>query len=179
MTDIDPDGFVTGPHRVDTPHPDLVGALADLWGRVTVAGGAVGFSPTDPLEELRAAAERLVEDVRSKKAHLLTIGQQHVLAGIAVLRRRELPVRKHTGELALLAVDPVLQGRGWGTQLHDAVLVQAQALGLEKVDLVTRSGHGVERFFERLGWVERGRWPGAVRVGPEDVRDEVWLTRDV
>ncbi|MCI2416271.1 GNAT family N-acetyltransferase [Saccharopolyspora sp. K220] len=178
-SDIDPDGFVTGPHRVDTPHPDLVDALADLWGRVTVAGGAVGFSPTDPVDQLRAAAASLVEDIRVKKAHLITIGQQHVLVGLAVLRPRQLPVRKHTGELVWLAVDPVLQGKGWGKQLLDAVLVQAQAIGLEKLDLVTRSGHDLERFYEAHGWVERGRWPGAVRVAPGDDRDEIWFTRDV
>ncbi|WP_229679934.1 GNAT family N-acetyltransferase [Saccharopolyspora thermophila] len=177
--DIDPAGFVTGPHRVDTPHPDLAQALADLWGRVTVAGGAVGFSPTDPVDRLREAATALVEDVRHRRAHLITLGQQHVLVGMAALRARQLPVRQHTGELVWLAVDPQLQGKGWGKQLHDAVVAQAQALGLEKLDLVTRSGHGLERFYTNLGWVERGRWPGAVRVAPGDDRDEIWLTRDV
>ncbi|MER7082606.1 Acetyltransferase (GNAT) domain-containing protein [Saccharopolyspora kobensis] len=179
MTGIDPDGFVTGPHRVDAVHPDLAEALAGLWARVTAAGGAAGFSPTDSLDELRAAAAKLVEEVRGKQAHLITIGQQHVLVGIAVLRPRQLPVRTHTGELVWLAVDPALQGRGWGKQLHDAALVHAQAIGLEMLDLVTRSGHGLERFYAGLGWVERGRWPGAVRVAPGDDRDEIWFTRDV
>jgi hypothetical protein len=37
-TGIEADGFVTGAHRVDSTHPDLVDALADLRGWVTVAG---------------------------------------------------------------------------------------------------------------------------------------------
>ena len=150
-TDIDPEGFVTGPHRVDTPHPGLVDALADLWGRVTVAGGAVGYTATDSVDELRAGAEELVEDVRNRRVHLITIGQQHVLVGMAVVRPRRLPVRRHTGELAWLAVDPALQGKGWGKQLLDAAVVQAQALGLERLDLVTRSGQGLDRFYEANG----------------------------
>ena len=32
--------FVSGPLRVDQPHPELPQALTDLIGRVTVAGGA-------------------------------------------------------------------------------------------------------------------------------------------
>ncbi|MER6990862.1 GNAT family N-acetyltransferase [Saccharopolyspora hirsuta] len=179
MTGIDPAGFVTGPHRVDTVHPDLADALADLIGRVTVAGGAIGFSPADPVDELRAVADQVVEDVRNRAVHLITIGQQHELVGFAVLRPGKLPVRRHTGELEWLAVDPRLQGAGWGKQLHDAVLVQARALGLEKLELIARGGHGLERFYGALGWVERGRWPGAVRVAPGDDRDKIWFTRDV
>ncbi|MGW3468770.1 hypothetical protein ACWDKQ_09925 [Saccharopolyspora sp. NPDC000995] len=29
-TSVDADGVVTGPHRLETPHPDLVDALAGL-----------------------------------------------------------------------------------------------------------------------------------------------------
>ncbi|WP_223839438.1 GNAT family N-acetyltransferase [Saccharopolyspora pogona] len=78
----------------------------------------------------------------------------------------QLPVRRHTGELAWLAADPALQGKGWGKRLLAEVLIQARAIGLEKLDLVIRSGHDLERFYEGNGWVERGRWPGTVRVAP-------------
>jgi GNAT superfamily N-acetyltransferase len=176
---VSDDGFVTGPHRVDRPHPELTDALTELWGRVTVAGGAVGFSPTDPVEELRVVAGQVVEDVTNKRAYLITIGRSHVLVGAAVLKPGQRPVRHHTGELEWLMVDPELQGQGWGQQLHDAALAQAQALGLEKLSLVTRTGHGVERFYEANGWVERGRWPGAVRIAAGDERDEIWFTRDL
>ncbi|WP_433871770.1 N-acetyltransferase family protein [Saccharopolyspora sp. CA-218241] len=177
--DIDPEGFVSGPHRVDTPHPDLAEALADLWGRVTVAGGPIGFTPTSTVDELRAVATDLVEEVRARRIQLITIGQQHVLVGMAVLRPDPLPARRHTGELGWLAVDPQLQGKGWGGRLHDAVLVAAQAMGLEKLSAQARSGHDLEGFYTARDWVERGRWPGAVRVAEGDERDDIWFTRDV
>ncbi|PKW14861.1 hypothetical protein [Saccharopolyspora spinosa] len=70
---------------METPHPDLVDALAGLWGRFTAAGGAAGFSPTDPVDQLRAAAAALVEDARNETAYLITIDQQSVPVGLAVL----------------------------------------------------------------------------------------------
>lgn len=178
-TSIDPEGFVTGPHRVDTPHPGLVDALTDLWGRVTVAGGAVGFGPASSVDDVRAIAEELVNEVQQRRAHLMTIGQAHVLVGATVLVPGRLPVDQHTGELRWLLVDPALRGAGWGKQLHDAALIQAQAQGLAKLQARVRGEQGLERFFEGYDWVERGRWPGAVRVDPSDERDEVWFTRDV
>ncbi|CAM00724.1 acetyltransferase (GNAT) family protein [Saccharopolyspora erythraea NRRL 2338] len=173
------DVFVTGPHRVDTPHPDLVDGLADLWGRVTVAGGGVGFTPADPVEEVREAAASVVDDVAGRRAHLLTIGREHVLVGVAVLVPGRYPVRRHTGELSVLMVDPDLQGQGWGRKLHDAAVAHAQALGLEKLELVVRGGHDLERFYTGLGWTESGRWERSVRVADGDDRDRIWFTRDV
>ncbi len=178
-TAIDPDGFVTGPHRMDTPHPGLVDALTDLGGRVTVAGGAIGFSSASEVDEVRSAAESLVEEAQQRRASLLTIGQSHVLVGAAALVPGRLPVQAHTGQLTWLMVDPLLQGKGWGQQLLDAVLVQAQASGLTRLQVFVRAGRELERFFTGQGWVERGRWPGAFRISSEDERDGIWLTREV
>ncbi|GAA0614113.1 GNAT family N-acetyltransferase [Kutzneria viridogrisea] len=171
--------FVTGPHRVDQPHPELVDAMTGLWHRVTLAGGAGGFAPADPVEEIRTVATRVVKDVRARRSHLLTLGADHALAGFAVLTPGTRPVRRHTAELEWLMVEPELQGRGWGGQLLTAVELHARALGIEQLVLITRTGHGVERFYEKQGWTERGRWPGAVRMAPGDVRDQIWFTREV
>ncbi|GAA2776303.1 GNAT family N-acetyltransferase [Saccharopolyspora taberi] len=173
------DEFVTGPHRVDTPHPGLVHALADLWGQVTIAGGGVGFGPADPVEEVRAAASSVIDDVAARRAHLITIGRSHELVGAAVLVPGRYPVSRHTAELSLLMVHPDLWGRGWGRQLVEAAVSQARAIGVEKLELVARSGAGLEEFYTALGWVESGRWPGSVRVAEGDDRDRVWFTRDV
>ena len=37
-------------------------------------------------------------------------------------------------------------------------------------------GTGVDGFYRGLGYREYGRLPGAIRVGPDDDRDEVLLT---
>lgn len=173
------DGFISGPHRVDQVHPELVDALAALWARVTAAGGAVGFAPDDAVEDIRAAAELVVEHVRNRQAYLLTLGREHELVGVAVLVPGRRPIRRHTGELQWLMVDPDLQGQGWGRQLLDAIHAQAQALGLSTLVLHTRSGHGLEKFYGDAGWVERGRWPRAVRMSADEERDEIWMTRDL
>ncbi|MDR7300976.1 GNAT family N-acetyltransferase [Haloactinomyces albus] len=173
--------FISGPHRVDQPHPDMPQALADLLGRVTVAGGATGFTTTTELETITAVAQGIVDDLsqRPKRRHVLTAGQERALAGAVVLRPGELPVNRHRGEVEWLLVDPDLQDRGLGKQLLDAAAVHAQALGLTQLSLSTRSGQGLEDFYAAQGWVERGRWPAALRVGEDDSRDQIWFTRDL
>lgn len=170
--------FVTGPHRVDSVHPELTDGLAQLWGRAAVAGGAAGFGPNDPVESLHAAAAELVTEVTAKRTHLLTIGRSHVLVGATALRPHPLPLRAHTGELVLLLVDPDLRDQGWEQQLHDAALAQAQARGLARLEVFDREGSVLARLCAANGWTERGRWPGALREGSQDL-DGVWFTRDV
>ncbi|RCW45060.1 acetyltransferase (GNAT) family protein [Halopolyspora algeriensis] len=173
--------FISGPHRVDDPHPDLPQALADLLGRATVAGGATGFTATTELDTITAAARRIVDDLsqRPKPRHVLTAGQERTLAGAVVLRPGKLPVQRHRGEIEWLLVDPELQGQGLEQQLLDAAAVQARALGLTQLSLSTRSGQGLEDFYADRGWVERGRWPGSLHVSENDHRDQVWFTLDL
>jgi GNAT superfamily N-acetyltransferase len=170
---------MSGPHRVDGSRPGFVDAVTDLWRRVTLAGGGVGFVPADPVAEIRSVAEQVVTDVRAGRAHMLAIDRDHALLGFAVLVPGHRPVRRHTAEVAWLMVDPRLQGRGWGRRLLDAAVRQAKALGIERLQLSLRSGDGLEQFYGKCGWTERGRWPGAVRVAEGDERDDVWLTREV
>ncbi len=173
--------FTSGPHRVDQPHPELSTALTDLLGRVTVAGGATGFTATTELETITGVVENVIGDlsVRPKRRHMLTSGQAHALAGAVILRPGELPVRQHHAEIEWLLVDPDMQGRGLGATLLDAAVSHAQALGLAQLSLTTRSGQELEKFYADQGWTERGRWPGALRVGEDDRRDQVWFTREV
>ena len=34
---------------------------------------------------------------------------------------------------------------------------------------------GLERYYGRLGWEVTGRWPGKLRLSPEDTRDEILM----
>lgn len=169
--------FVTGPQRVDRPQPELVDGLAELWGRVALAGHAIGFAPTDPVEQVREAADAVVADVGERRSYLLTLGRAHVLVGAVLLTPSPSLIKRHTGELSWLMVDPELAGQGWDQQLHDAAIGQAFALGLEAVRTYVPGDPDVEQFYVGNGWVERGRWPDALRVTEEDERAEVWFTR--
>ena len=170
---------VSGPHLVDDLHPGLLDEVTDLWHRVTLAGGGVGFVPSDPVAVIRSVAEQVVADVRARKAHLLTIERADALVGFTVLVPGSRPVRRHTGEVTWLMVDPGLQGGGWGRRLLDAAVRHAKGLGLERLELSLRGGDGLEQFYGKCGWAEVGRWPGAVRLAEGDERDDVWLTREV
>lgn len=52
-------------------------------------------------------------------------------------------------------------------------------LGLEQLHLAARGEEGLESFYSRLGWREVGRWPGALRLAPDDTRDEVLMLLDL
>ena len=170
--------FVTGPHRVDSVHPELTDGLAQMWGRAAVAGRAAGFGPSDSVEALQGAATELVAEVSAKRTHMLTLGHATELVGAAALRPHPWPLRAHTAELVLLLVDPQLQDRGWGQQLHDAALVLAQARGFARLQVVDGEGAELAQLCAANGWDERGRWPGALRRGGQDV-DGIWFTREV
>ncbi len=176
-----PEEVISGPLRVDQPHPELPQALTDLFGRVTVAGGATGFTATTELDTISALAGEIFEDVaaRPKRRHLLIMGQERALAGVAVLRPATLPIHAQRGEIEWLLVDPELQQQGLGSQLLDAAVSHAQAMGIAKLQLTTRSGQGLEEFYAQRGWTESGRWPASLRVAEDDLRDQLWLTRDV
>lgn len=59
----------------------------------------------------------------------------------------------------------------------DACLDLAREIGIEQMYLSARSATGLEEYYTKLGWREIGRFPGGVRVAPDDVRDEVWYFR--
>ena len=174
-------GSINGPQRVDQPHYDLPQALTDLFGRVTVAGGATGFTATTELDTIRSLADEIVGDVaaRPKRRHLVIMGEENALAGAAVLRQPSQPVLQHRAEIEWVLVDPELQGKRLGTYLLDAAVAHAQAIGATQLYLYSRSGQDLEHFYAQRGWVERGRWPNSMRMGEDDVRDQIWFTRDL
>ena len=98
-----------------------------------------------------------------------------------LLAESESHLRRHWRTVYRVQVDPDWQGGGLGRQLmSEAAIVARDKLGLEALTLMTRGGTGAERFYERCGYREVGRIPGAIRVGPGDDRDEVhfWLDLD-
>ena len=71
---------------------------------------------------------------------------------------------------------PAVRGRGIGSALMMwARRVARQEMGLEQLRLAARGGMGLESFYARLGWREIGRWPKALRLAPNDDRDEILM----
>ncbi|MFB9318989.1 GNAT family N-acetyltransferase [Cryptosporangium minutisporangium] len=105
------------------------------------------------------------------------LADERVVAWL-LLAQSESLLRRHWRTVYRVQVDPEWQGVGLGTSLMAAAATYAkEVLGLEALTLMTRSGTGAERFYKRCGYREVGRIPGAIRVGPNDNRDEVhfWL----
>jgi GNAT superfamily N-acetyltransferase len=98
------------------------------------------------------------------------------LAGWVVLSRDPSPLVAHWGTVNHLQTQPPLRGRGIGSALmHRLRDVARDEMGLEQLHLAARAGMGLEGFYTRLGWKEIGRWPGKLRLAPDETRDEILM----
>lgn len=164
--------------------PELTPALrTDLvvcWVAVTNAGGAVGFVPPVTPEDVRPLAERTLARVAEGLDHLVVLREPAGrLAAWLILESRGLALSAHWRTLKRVQVHPDLQGRGYGTVLVRAAEQAARERGLEALHLTVRGGTGTDAFYRRLGYVQVGRIPRALRLAPGDVRDELYLVHDL
>lgn len=61
-----------------------------------------------------------------------------------------------TGNIWALFVRPESERRGYGRQLHDAMIDWLFAAGLERLWLTTEPGTRAQRFYEAAGWTQAG-----------------------
>jgi GNAT superfamily N-acetyltransferase len=88
-----------------------------------------------------------------------------LLAG-GVSGSRALRVR-----LGHLQTQLAYRNQGIGSALmHRLRQVAQDEMGFEQLHLAARGGTGLEDFYARLGWREIGRWPGKLRLAPDDTR---------
>ncbi|MFI0020034.1 GNAT family N-acetyltransferase [Streptomyces griseus] len=155
----------------------LVEKLAFCWVEVTNAGGAAGFPfPPVDLAQTVSAVEAIVEALAPETSRLLVVHVDGELAGWLNVRRDPFELVRHWGTVHHVQTRPAVRGRGLGMQLMREVRTLARKeMGLEQLHLAARAGVGLEEFYGRLGWKEIGRWPGALRLGPDDDRDEVLM----
>lgn len=71
-----------------------------------------------------------------------------------------------TGNVWALFVKPEFQGKGYGTQLHSAMIDWFRAQSIEKLWLSTGADTKARKFYEKNGWVCVGR------CGVDEVRYE-------
>ena len=150
--------------------------IIDCWVMVTNAGGAAGF-PFPPVDATIVApvASDLIASL-SPDSRLIVAHAGEVLAGWVHLHRHPNPVIAHWGTISHLQTLPALRGQGVGSALMtSARQIARQQMGLEQLHLAARGGMGLEHFYARLGWREIGRWPRALRLAPDDDRDEILM----
>lgn len=160
-----------------TVAPGLRGELTDCWVAVTNAGGAAGFPfPPVDAEEVAPVVDALIGRLAPERTRLVVARAAGALAGWVVLDRDPCRLVGHWATIKHLQTHPAFRGRGIGSALMaEARRIARDELGLEQLHLAARGGEGLERFYERLGWREAGRWPGALRLGERDTRDEVLM----
>ncbi|BBC94353.1 N-acetyltransferase [Streptomyces rochei] len=151
--------------------------LLDLWTDVSNAGGAVGFVPPVHREEIRPELVRHFVHMAQGRTRLLVGRDAHgTTAAAAFLTGNPQHLNAHWLSLYSVMVHPRHQGKGYGRDLLAAAEKAARATaGIEAIRLSCRGGHGLERFYGSCGYKEVGRVPGAVRVAPDDDRDEIFM----
>ena len=147
--------------------------LSRCWRDVSNADGPVGF-PFLPvsIDQVNEAMNRLVCDVASGSVLVFVAEVEGELVGWVSLRFNRSELTRHWAMVERLQSRPDRRGLGIGRHLMASLAAHATSLGLEQLHLVLRGGEGLEDFYERLGWRETGRHPGALRLLNDD-RDEV------
>jgi GNAT superfamily N-acetyltransferase len=155
-------------------------ALIGCWMAVSNAGGAVGFPfPPVGVPEVAPVADTLIRGLTPRHSRLIiaTVGDD--LAGWVHLDRHTNPLVVHWATVRRLQTHPRFRGLGIGaTLMRHLQVIARDELGLRQLHLSARGGAGLEDFYRRLGWREIGRWPGALRFGPDDHRDEILMLLD-
>jgi GNAT superfamily N-acetyltransferase len=156
--------------------PALRDGLLDLWTDVSNAGGAVGFVPPVTREDVRPELLRHFAAMSEGRARLL-VGhdEEGRVAATAFLTFNTHHLMTHWLWLYTVMVHPRHQGKGYGRDLLAAAEDAARGLGFEAIRLTCRGGLGLERFYASCGYKEVGRVPGAIRVGPGDDRDDIFM----
>jgi GNAT superfamily N-acetyltransferase len=165
---------ILDPHQIS---PQRTSQLVDCWVTVTNAGGAAGF-PFPPVDvtDVQPVAEELIAGLAPQRSRLLLATVDGVLAGWLNLRRDTHPLVAHWGTLHHVQTHTRFRGRGIGAALvNRARQIARDEMNLEQLHLAARGGVGLENFYGQLGWREIGRWPAALRLGPNDDRDEILM----
>ncbi|MFJ1546839.1 GNAT family N-acetyltransferase [Streptomyces sp. NPDC088246] len=156
-------------------------ALINCWIDVSNAGGAAGF-PFPPIDERDAAPalETILESLAPRTSRLLMALDDDELVGWLNIRCDTYALIAHWGTLHHVQTTTSRRGQGIGSALvKEAHRIAREDMALEQLHLAARAGEGLETFYGSLGWKEIGRWPGALRFGSGDDRDEVLMLVDL
>lgn len=159
--------------------PALRADLLDTWVAVTDAGGAVGFTPPAQVPLVAATLDAALRRVADGTDALGVLHHGDRYVGMGLLVDRGSALSSHWRTVLRVMVHPRHQGGGTGTTLMTGLRDTAVDLGLEQLQLTVRAGHGLENFYQRLGYRVVGRHPRAVRVAAADYRDEVMMVTDL
>ncbi len=151
--------------------------LVRLWLDATNAGGAVGFVPPTTEEAVRPVAAAAFAGIIDGPDRLLVGYEADRPVTMLIFIDNRFALTTHWCVLKRVMVHPDRQGHGYGAAIMREAERLGRQLGREALQVTVRGGLGLEQFYQRLGYREVGRLPGALRVAPGDDRDEIlmWL----
>jgi GNAT superfamily N-acetyltransferase len=163
------------------PTSALRAEVLACWVDVTNAGGAVGFVAPVAAADIEPTARRMFDRLHPEgEDRLLVMRAGERLAGWLVFESRHHVLSTHWRTLKRVQVHPSLQRRGLGAALmREAAGIGRAELGLESLHLTVRGGTGMDGFYRSLGYVEVGRMPRALRLAPDDYREEIAMQLDL
>ncbi|WP_410820550.1 GNAT family N-acetyltransferase [Micromonospora sp. 050-3] len=159
--------------------PQLRAEIVDLWVDVSNAGGAVGFVPPVTATDVHVTADPTFAGIADGPDRLLVGYSGDRLAAMLIFSDNRFPLTAHWCVLKRVMVHPDTQGTGYGSALMVEAARLGRALGHEALHVTVRGGLGLDTFYGRLGYREIGRLPGALRVAPDDDRDEILMWLDL
>lgn len=159
---------------------ELRDELVTLWTDVTNAGGAVGFVAPVTRDDVWPTAAEAYAAMADGHDRLLVGYAGDRLAAALFFTGNRFVLKNHWCTLKRVMVHPDCQRRGYGVALMREAERAGRRLGWQALQVTVRHGLGLERFYAGLGYREVGRVPGAIRVAPDDDRDEIimWRTLD-
>ncbi|WP_433356564.1 N-acetyltransferase family protein [Micromonospora saelicesensis] len=159
--------------------PQLRAEVVDLWVDVSNAGGAVGFVPPVTATDVHVTADPTFAGIADGPDRLLVGYSGDRLAAMLIFSDNRFPLTAHWCVVKRVMVHPDAQGAGYGSALMLEATRLGRALGHEALHVTVRDGLGLDKFYGRLGYREIGRLPGALRVAPDDDRDEILMWLDL
>ncbi|NYH45285.1 GNAT superfamily N-acetyltransferase [Micromonospora jinlongensis] len=159
--------------------PQLRAEIVDLWADVSNAGGAVGFVPPVTAADVRVLADPTFAGIADGLDRLLVGYSGDRLVAVLIFSDNRFPLKAHWCVLKRVMVHPDTQGAGYGAALMVEAARLGREFGHEALHVTVRDGLGLDTFYARLGYREIGRLPRALRVAPDDDRDEILMWLDL
>lgn len=159
--------------------PGLRADLLDTWIAATDAGGSVGFTAPAPVHLVAETLDLALGRVAAGNDLLGVLHNGDRYVGMGLLVGKDSALNIHWRTVLRVMVHPKYQGGGAGSLLMNGLRQSAVELGLEQLQLTIRDGNSLEDFYGKLGYRVVGSHPRAVRVAPDDYRDELMLVTDL